>query len=157
MVPINSRPRSANIKDPSRYLQIDGAGMVFDTDNGSFVALSTIDLDIAQGEFVSLIGHSGCGKSTVASLRSPEFRLKTRHAAEGDYDGLVATLAVSEEEQISVGQLAVLPGKIGVGPIAAPRHVRRHIERGESLSDGSRRKHSSGPLAIGRPQLRGEF
>ena len=97
------------------------------------------------------------GKSTVASLRSPEFRLKTRHAAEGDYDGLVATLAVSEEEQISVGQLAVLPGKIGVGPIAAPRHVRRHIERGESLSDGSRRKHSSGPLAIGRPQLRGEF
>jgi nitrate/nitrite transport system ATP-binding protein len=68
MVPIANRPRTANVKDPSRYLQIDGAGMVFDTDNGSFVALSTIDLDIAQGEFVSLIGHSGCGKSTLLNL-----------------------------------------------------------------------------------------
>ena len=68
MVPITSRPHAPNIKDPSRYLQIDGAGMVFDTDNGSFVALSTIDLDIARGEFVSLIGHSGCGKSTLLNL-----------------------------------------------------------------------------------------
>jgi nitrate/nitrite transport system ATP-binding protein len=68
MVPITTRPRSINVKDPSRYVQIAGAGMVFDTDNGSFVALSSIDLDIAQGEFVSLIGHSGCGKSTLLNL-----------------------------------------------------------------------------------------
>ena len=68
MVPITRKPRAAQIKDPSRYLQIARAGMVFDTDNGSFIALRDIDLDIAQGEFVSLIGHSGCGKSTLLNL-----------------------------------------------------------------------------------------
>ncbi|HEX4326966.1 MAG TPA: ABC transporter ATP-binding protein [Burkholderiales bacterium] len=42
--------------------------MVFDTNDGDFVALRDIDLDIARGEFVSLIGHSGCGKSTLLNL-----------------------------------------------------------------------------------------
>ncbi len=35
---------------------------------GAYVALRDIDLDIAEGEFVSLIGHSGCGKSTLLNL-----------------------------------------------------------------------------------------
>jgi nitrate/nitrite transport system ATP-binding protein len=32
------------------------------------VALRDIDLSIAEGEFVTLIGHSGCGKSTLLNL-----------------------------------------------------------------------------------------
>ena len=32
------------------------------------IALSNIDLDIKEGEFVSLIGPSGCGKSTLLRL-----------------------------------------------------------------------------------------
>jgi nitrate/nitrite transport system ATP-binding protein len=68
MVPITQRPREVPVKDAARYLSIDGAGMVFDTDQGPFVALTGIDLSIAQGEFVSLIGHSGCGKSTLLNL-----------------------------------------------------------------------------------------
>ena len=68
MVPITQRSKQPYSKDPARYLQIAEAGMVFDTDQGSFVALRDIDLDIAQGEFVSLIGHSGCGKSTLLNL-----------------------------------------------------------------------------------------
>ena len=29
---------------------------------------SDINLDVAKGEFVTLIGHSGCGKSTLLNL-----------------------------------------------------------------------------------------
>jgi hypothetical protein len=50
MMPINARPSAPCTKNPSRYLQIDGAGMVSDTDKGAFVALSTIDLYIARGD-----------------------------------------------------------------------------------------------------------
>jgi nitrate/nitrite transport system ATP-binding protein len=52
----------------SNYLVIEGAGVVFDTKKGPFVALRDIDLKVAKGEFVTLIGHSGCGKSTLLNL-----------------------------------------------------------------------------------------
>jgi nitrate/nitrite transport system ATP-binding protein len=68
MVPITQPPKAALIKHPERYLQVAQAGMVFDTNDGDFIALRDIDLTIARGEFVSLIGHSGCGKSTLLNL-----------------------------------------------------------------------------------------
>ena len=42
--------------------------MVFPTPKGDFTALQNVDLKIEKGEFVSLIGHSGCGKSTVLNI-----------------------------------------------------------------------------------------
>jgi nitrate/nitrite transport system ATP-binding protein len=49
-------------------VQIENVGQSFNTKSGKFVALRDIDLDIKQGEVVSLIGHSGCGKSTLLNL-----------------------------------------------------------------------------------------
>ncbi|MDX1653841.1 MAG: ABC transporter ATP-binding protein [Candidatus Competibacteraceae bacterium] len=50
------------------YLNIDHVGIVFDTRNGPFRALSDVTLRIDKGQFVSIIGHSGCGKSTVLNI-----------------------------------------------------------------------------------------
>jgi nitrate/nitrite transport system ATP-binding protein len=50
------------------FIRIEQAGMVFDTRKGKFHALRDINLNVAQGEFVTLIGHSGCGKSTLLNL-----------------------------------------------------------------------------------------
>lgn len=50
------------------HLNIDHISMEFPTPTGPFVALDNVDLVIEKGEFVSLIGHSGCGKSTVLNV-----------------------------------------------------------------------------------------
>jgi len=51
-----------------KFVRIENVGQTFDTPRGPFVALRDIDLTVAQGEFISLIGHSGCGKSTLLNL-----------------------------------------------------------------------------------------
>jgi len=50
------------------YLDLTQVGMEFPTRKGSFVALRDVNLKIRKSEFVSLIGHSGCGKSTVLNV-----------------------------------------------------------------------------------------
>lgn len=50
------------------HLELTNVQMAFDTPAGPFVALENVDLKIRKGEFVSLIGHSGCGKSTVLNI-----------------------------------------------------------------------------------------
>lgn len=50
------------------HLQLSQLGISFPTAKGPFVALQNVNLEIGKGEFISLIGHSGCGKSTVLNL-----------------------------------------------------------------------------------------
>lgn len=52
----------------SILLDISHIDMEFPTPKGPFTALKGVDLKISKGEFVSLIGHSGCGKSTVLNI-----------------------------------------------------------------------------------------
>jgi nitrate/nitrite transport system ATP-binding protein len=40
----------------------------YPTPKGMYVVLDDFDLDVYRGEFISIIGHSGCGKSTVLSM-----------------------------------------------------------------------------------------
>lgn len=51
-----------------RYVQLENVDMTFPTKKGDFNALKNINLSIKEGEFISIIGHSGCGKSTVLNL-----------------------------------------------------------------------------------------
>src|SRR5690606_33980454 len=50
------------------HLELTGVEMAFDTPKGPFIALDNVNLKIQRGEFISLIGHSGCGKSTVLNI-----------------------------------------------------------------------------------------
>ncbi|SEP69752.1 ABC transporter ATP-binding protein [Microlunatus flavus] len=53
---------------PTPAVHVAGLDRVFTSKQGSVTALSGVDLDVAPGEFVSLIGPSGCGKSTLLRL-----------------------------------------------------------------------------------------
>jgi nitrate/nitrite transport system ATP-binding protein len=54
--------------NPSKYIEIANVEQTFRTKKGMFPALRDINLTVAEGEFISLIGHSGCGKSTLLNL-----------------------------------------------------------------------------------------
>ncbi len=51
-----------------KYLDVWELAKVYPTPSGKLVVLENFNLALDQGEFVTLIGHSGCGKSTVLSI-----------------------------------------------------------------------------------------
>ncbi|PJI92718.1 nitrate/nitrite transport system ATP-binding protein [Yoonia maricola] len=51
-----------------RYLNFSALHKVYPTPKGPLTVVEDFDLKINKGEFVSLIGHSGCGKSTVLTM-----------------------------------------------------------------------------------------
>jgi nitrate/nitrite transport system ATP-binding protein len=52
----------------SKFIEIQSVEQSFKTARGPFLALRDINLNVAKGEFITLIGHSGCGKSTLLNL-----------------------------------------------------------------------------------------
>jgi NitT/TauT family transport system ATP-binding protein len=67
-----SEPSPVAPPDPGRAvgLRVAGVDKVYPTRRGEVHALSGIDLDIGAGEFVSLVGRSGCGKTTLLRVLS---------------------------------------------------------------------------------------
>jgi nitrate/nitrite transport system ATP-binding protein len=49
-------------------LELTGLTKVFPTQAGPFIAVKDVNVTVAAGEFVAILGHSGCGKSTVLSI-----------------------------------------------------------------------------------------
>ncbi|WP_417684884.1 ABC transporter ATP-binding protein [Roseibium sp.] len=80
IVPITQRPSAKEDKLPEaylraaespieeRYLDFSQLKKVYPTPTGPLTVVDGFDLKMKKGEFVTLIGHSGCGKSTVLSM-----------------------------------------------------------------------------------------
>jgi nitrate/nitrite transport system ATP-binding protein len=62
-----SKPISEKVLQ-EKYVQLENVNMSFVTKKGTFDALRNINFSIKESEFISIIGHSGCGKSTVLNL-----------------------------------------------------------------------------------------
>lgn len=65
------------MKEPAStpVVEIKGLSLTYEAADGPVYALSNVDLQVAEGEFVSFIGPSGCGKTTllrvIADLEQP--------------------------------------------------------------------------------------
>ena len=60
----NRAPRSHD----DRFVEFSQLVKVYPTPKGPQTVVDGFDLKIRKGEFISVIGHSGCGKSTVLSM-----------------------------------------------------------------------------------------
>lgn len=52
----------------NRFLDFSQLHKIYPTPKGPLTVVEGFDLKIDRGEFISLIGHSGCGKSTVLTM-----------------------------------------------------------------------------------------
>lgn len=61
-----TQPKPA--ENVGKFVEFYDVSKVFPTPKGPLTVVDRFQLDVRKGEFISLIGHSGCGKSTVLSM-----------------------------------------------------------------------------------------
>jgi nitrate/nitrite transport system ATP-binding protein len=74
VIPLDLAPPPKAYRDAAksavdtRYLEFFKLDKVYPSPNGALTVVEDFNLLMDRGEFVSLIGHSGCGKSTVLTM-----------------------------------------------------------------------------------------
>ena len=72
VTPLHALPRAyaqaAETLSDDRYLQYSQLHKIYPTPKGPLTVVENFELTLKKGEFVSLIGHAGCGKSTVLTM-----------------------------------------------------------------------------------------
>jgi nitrate/nitrite transport system ATP-binding protein len=65
---VRSVTRTKIAANVNKFVEFYDVTKVFPTPRGPLTVVDKFALDVKKGEFISLIGHSGCGKSTVLSM-----------------------------------------------------------------------------------------
>lgn len=72
VVPLHALPKAVSEAARSaledKYLEYSQLHKIYPTPKGPLTVVEDFNLTLKKGEFVSLIGHSGCGKSTVLTM-----------------------------------------------------------------------------------------
>jgi peptide/nickel transport system ATP-binding protein len=63
---MTANPVASNVVEAPLALEVQGLSVTFRTETGSLSAVDHVDLTLAQGEIVGIVGESGCGKSVTA-------------------------------------------------------------------------------------------
>ena len=117
-----------------RYLQFSDVGKTYPTPDGPLTVVDGFELSMDKGEFVTLIGHSGCGKSTVLSMAAGlnvisdgGIVLDGRHVTDAGPERAVVFQAPSLMPWMTASENVAL-GVERVYPHAAPAERRDVIE-----------------------------
>jgi NitT/TauT family transport system ATP-binding protein len=115
-------------------VSIHGVSQHFRVDGTSLPALEGIDLEVPDGQFVSLVGPSGCGKSTLLSLVAG-LRPPTRGAVL--CDGVRITAPIPRKIGMIFQEANLLPWLSAVDNVAFPLKLRR-VPKPERLQAATR-------------------
>jgi NitT/TauT family transport system ATP-binding protein len=108
------------------HIVIQGVDMVYETGHQPLRVLAGIDLEVARGEFVSIIGPSGCGKTTLLRIVSG---LQEPSAGRVLIDGKPPAQAQREKEIGFVFQdPSLLPWRSVIENVRLPLQVNRRRE-----------------------------
>ena len=74
---VNKEVHENGISYPSDNIMLDLRDLkkVYPTPNGDYVVLEHLNLQILKEEFVTIIGHSGCGKTTMLSMIAGQYQV----------------------------------------------------------------------------------
>ncbi|OGT29837.1 MAG: nitrate/sulfonate/bicarbonate ABC transporter ATP-binding protein, partial [Gammaproteobacteria bacterium RBG_16_51_14] len=64
----SQKSRDTAAPNVERYVDFSRVSKIYPSRKGPIKVVDGFDLKIRKGEFISIIGHSGCGKSTVLSM-----------------------------------------------------------------------------------------
>ena len=118
---------------------------------GSVAALSTIDLHVQRGEFLTLLGPSGSGKTTILNLIAGMVRPSTGRIFLREID--VTDLPSSQRRLGMVFQnYALMPHMTIFENVAFPLRVRRVPARKFADSGGSSRRYKLPNVAGRKPE-----
>jgi NitT/TauT family transport system ATP-binding protein len=113
---------------------IRGVSQRFGVDGASVAALEGIDLDIPDGQFVSVVGPSGCGKSTLLSLVAG---LRTPSSGTVFCDGEPITAPMPRKIGVIFQEANLLPWLSAIDNVAFPLKLRR-VPKAERLEAAAR-------------------